>query len=241
MKKFIMIITILMILALGIPTSAESDIPKGAQQFADNFFIDIVIEHLTAAHAGNFNLNPNSKNITFGPLHHVYVLTKEFAANKNTDGSGIIGSDEYISVVYQDGVPVNVIGTYENKAGVFELSAFGFGLEFTRNLDKLKLENGEHLLFEAPFDAWYIYNGKSVKPLSHSAVNLMSEEKNILDFQKIIYERYKDADDNPEMGGGISLPENTDRNENILLYSVIGILTATLIVLFIRNRRIKNK
>ncbi len=237
-----MVIIGLLVFSTVTPASAESDIPQGAQQFADSFFLDIVKEHVHAAHAGNFNLNPNSENITFGSLHHRYTLSEEFVKSNIAVETGIISSKEYISVVYQDGKPVNVIGTYENEAGVFALSTFGYGLELAKKLDNLKED--EKILYEAPIDAWYIYNGKSVRPLTASAAMLMNEEKNVKDFQKVIYERYKNEDNNPEMGGGISITgsdESTSSFKSIILYFVIGVLGVAVLVLFFINRRLKNK
>lgn len=70
----------------------------------------------------------------------------------------------------------------------------------------------------------------------------MKEEKRKEDFQKVIHERYKNQPgSNPEMGGSIGDSGNSSNNENIVLYSVIGILGATSIGLFFRNRKLKNK
>jgi hypothetical protein len=54
--------------------------------------------------AKDFNLNPSSENITFGSLHPVYVPTKEFVKGKKIGADGIIKTEEYIAVVYQDGL-----------------------------------------------------------------------------------------------------------------------------------------
>ncbi|MBN8203305.1 hypothetical protein [Bacillus sp. NTK034] len=171
---------ILAFLVCDIETSvgAEGNIPQGAQEFADKFFYEIVAEELHAEHSNTFNLNPDSENITFGPLYEQYHVTSEFITEKNPDLSKGIGpSNEYLAVVYQDGKPVNVIGTNKNEAGLFELSTFGFSYELAQKMGKFK--GGEIMLFEGPVDAWYTFNGKKLKPLNDNAKELM-KEKNLL-------------------------------------------------------------
>lgn len=239
MKRLTAIILAFLICAIGTSAGAEGNIPQGAQDFADKFFFEIVADELHAEHSSTFNLNPDSENITFGPLIEQYHITKEFIFEKKPDLSkGIVPSNEYLAVVYQDGKPVNVIGTYKNEAGLYELSTFGFDFELAQKMDKFK--GGEIMLYEGHVDAWYTFNGKKLKPLNDNAKQLMKAEKTVGEYQKIVHERYKDIDNNPEMGGGYSQPEGKEDNDNIFLYSIIGVLGITSLGLFFRNRKLKN-
>lgn len=180
MKKMTFVIMSIVICLFASPALAKSQIPKGAQEFADTMFIDIVQNHLQT-----------SKNITFGPLYKVYTLTYEFVNDKNSVASeGIIPSGEYIAAVYLDGMPVNVIGTYKNKSGKYEMSTFGYGIELATELDKLS--GDEKLLNEAPRHNWYIYRENKIQPLPGTAKNTMGEEIELNDFKDIIYEIYEE-------------------------------------------------
>ncbi|MGA9226763.1 MAG: hypothetical protein WB217_10530, partial [Mesobacillus sp.] len=123
MKKLLVLIMSL-VFWMATPVSAENGIPEGAQEFADTFFGQIVKDELKSSLAGDFNLNPDSENITFGQLHPVYTFTKEFVKGKKIGADGIIKTEEYIAVVFQDGTPLNVIGTYEKDSGKYEMSTF---------------------------------------------------------------------------------------------------------------------
>lgn len=236
MRKNIIVLVTLLIFLIANPAGAESNIPEGAKDFADKNFLEIVKGELDSQSAGNFNLNQNSTNITFGPLFEVYTMSKSFVTEQNSDHEkGIHQTGEYIAVVYQDDKPINVIGTYKNEAGVYEMSTFGYGFDLAKKLDKLK--EGEKILYEAPFDAWYVYTGKKVKPLTETAKQLMKEEKSTKDFQNDIHERYKNLENNSEMGGGIETSENSEKEP--ILYSVIGVLGIFSIFLFFKNRKLK--
>lgn len=244
MKKLVIITLSLLLFIMSTPTYAEGDIPAGAQKFADEFFLDIVKEQLKSHNSSNFNLNPDSENITFGPLHQVYTMNQEFVQNSKSDpDKGVVLSGEYIATVYQDGKPVNAIGTYQNEAGEFALSSFGYSYDLAKKLDKLK--GNEKIIYEFPQDAWYLFNDKKVKPLTESAIKLMKEEKDLAEFQKVINERYKNVKNVDNTSGGgygeITDGETMGMISNNILYSVIAILGVACLLLLINNRKIKNK
>jgi hypothetical protein len=226
MKKLFILIMSLLVIGMVTPVSAEGGIPKGAQEYADQFFLEEVKKHLKPSLAKDYNLIPYSENITFGPLHPTYTLTRNFVKGKTRGADGIIRTEEYISVVYQDDIPVNVIGTYEKEPGEFEFSTFGYGPDLARELDQLKA--GEWVLNEAPQHTWYLYNGKTVKPLTQQTQGLMAEEKSVKEYQQIVIERYKDVDTNPLLG-------------RIGLYMILGVLCAAVLTLFIYDRKLKRK
>lgn len=241
MKKITLLLMILLLLHNVSAVSANGDIPKGAQEYADKHFLPILLDHAKSPHAGGYNLT-ESKNITFGSLHPTFTFTAEFVKGKKEGVEGIIQTKEYISVVYQDGKPVNVIGTFQTEAGTFDLSTLGYGLDIAEALDKLKA--GEWVFNEAPANAWYVYNGKKLKPLTKSTKDLMKlEEQNVEDYQKTVIERYKDAGQGEEDGmvGGTYVGDTEDGRLMLTLYSVIAVLGLGVIVLFINNRRLKKK
>lgn len=234
MKKLLILIMPLLVFGMATSVNAEDGIPKGAQEFADEFFGQIIKDELKSSFAGDFNLNSNSENITFGPLHPKYTLTKEFVKGEKLGADGIVKSGEYISVVYQDGNPVNVIGTYEKDSGDFEMSTFGYGIDVAQELDKLNA--GEWVLSEAPEDGWYLYDGKNVKPLTKHTKELMREEKSVKEYQEIVIERYKDVNRNPGMAGGIGAGKKM-----VGLYTALCILGVAVGVLFINKRKLNSK
>ncbi|MEH7444245.1 hypothetical protein V7201_18180 [Bacillus sp. JJ1122] len=235
MRKLLLIMSLVFWMAT--PVSAEDGIPEGAQEFADTFFGQIVKDELKSSIAGDFNLNPNSENIIFGPLHPVYTFTKDFVKGKKIGADGIIKTEEYIAVVYQDGIPVNVIGTYEKASGEFEMSTFGYGVDIAQELHKLNA--GEWVFSEAPKDGWYVYDGKTVKPLTQQTKKLMAEEKSVKEYQEIVIERYKNVDSRPGMAGG-SGGGNIDIEFG--MYMALGIACiAAVIVFFANNRKRKSK
>jgi hypothetical protein len=231
MKKLLLLM--LLVLWLVAPVNAENGIPEGAQEFADTFFGQIVKNHLKSSFAGDYNLNDDSENITFGPLHPVYTFTKEFVKGKKIGADGIIKTEEYIAVVYQDATPVNVIGTYEKDSGEFEMSTFGYGVDIGQELDKLSA--GEWVLSEAPKDGWYLYDGKTVKPLTPYTKKLMAEEKSVNEYQEIVIERYKNVDTRPGMAGGSGVG-----NIQFGMYIALGIACVAVIFFFVNNRKRKS-
>lgn len=232
MKKLLLLM--LLVLWLAAPVNAENGIPEGAQEFADAFFGQIVKNHLKSSFAGDYNLNTDSENITFGPLHPVYTITKEFVKGKKIGADGIIKTEEYIAVVYQDGTPVNVIGTYEKDSGEFEMSTFGYGVDIAQELHNLKA--GEWVLSEAPKDGWYIYDGKTVNPLTPYTKKLMPEEKSVNEYQEIVIDRYKDVDTRPGMVGGSGVG-----TIELGMYMALGIVCVAALFFFIYNRKGKQR
>jgi hypothetical protein len=84
------------------------------------------------------------------------ICNKQESYNRE---AGIIPRNEYFAVVYQDEKPLNVIGTFENEAGQFSFSIFGYELDLAKNMDKLNF--GEKILYEFPEDAWYLFDAKN--------------------------------------------------------------------------------
>lgn len=221
---------------MATPVSAEDGIPEGAQEFADTFFGQIVKDELKSSIATEFKLNPNSENITFGPLHPVYTFTKDFVKGIKIGADGIIKTEEYIAVVYQDGTPVNVIGTYEKNSGEFEMSTFGYGVDIAQELHKLKA--GEWVFSEAPENGWYLYDGKTVKPLTQQTKKLIAEEKSVKEYQEIVIERNKGVDSRPGMAGGSGVGTI---DIELGMYMALGIACMAVMFFFVNNRRRKSK
>ncbi|WP_026583513.1 hypothetical protein [Bacillus sp. J33] len=227
-KRVIAVMVIMLFVSIQL-VNAVNEIPAGAQEFANHHFYEIVKDELGSADSAMFNLDPNSENITFGPLFKMYTMSKKFFKEKNPDLSiGIYPSGEYIAVVYQDGEPINVIGTYENESGEFTLSTLGYGKDLALELDNSK--GKEWVLHEAPSDGWYLYNGETVVPLTERTKELLKGETPVKDFQRVIYDRYKNVENKTDR---VSFAGNMQ--ETVLFYSLLIILGLIFINIIIKK------
>ncbi|MCM3121641.1 hypothetical protein QNH36_12775 [Mesobacillus sp. AQ2] len=244
MKKLMMVCTLLLsILFTSFHASAaETEIPKGAQDFADTHFKNIVLDTVKGDTPGSFNFTP-SENITFGPLLKIYVMGKDFYVGKKKGSEGIVDANEYISVVYQDGKPVNAISTYLNEAGAYDLAIFGYPYEDVKELAKIK-EN-ESLLYNMENELWFVYNGKKVKGLNKAGKDLLkTQEKSIEDYQSVIVDMYEGkvgTDTGQDGAKGSILAQYNPENNNLLytLYGAVAVLGAACAYLVIKNRKLK--
>jgi hypothetical protein len=244
MKKLMMACTLLLsILFTSFQVSAaETEIPKEAQEFADTHFKDIVLDTVKGSTPGSFNFT-SSENITFGPLMKIYGMGKDFYVGKKTGAEGIIDTKEYISVVYQDGKPVNAISTYQNESGAYDLAMFGYPYEDIKELAKIKEK--ESLLYNMENELWFVYNGKKVKGINKAAKDLLkTEEKSIGDYQSIIVEMYEGkigADSGQDGAKGSVLAQYNPTNNNLLyaLYGAVAVFGAACAYLVVKNRKLK--
>ncbi|OCA90351.1 hypothetical protein A8F94_00145 [Bacillus sp. FJAT-27225] len=244
MKKLMGICTLLFSILLGsFPAiSAETEIPKGAQEYADTFFKRIVLDTVKGTDPGSFNFT-SSENITFGPLLKIYIMGKDFYVKKKIGSEGIIDPREYISVVFQDGKPVNAISTYQTESGAYDLAIFGYSYEEVKALSEIK--EGESLLHSMQHDVWFVYNGKQVKAINKEAKDLLkAEEKSIEDFQTIIVEMHEgligeDTGQDGLSGGRLAQAESGNNNLVYVLYGTVAILAAACVTLILLNRKLR--
>ncbi|WP_100407704.1 hypothetical protein [Bacillus solitudinis] len=200
MQKIMFLSLLTMFLMFSIPqinvlAGKNSSIPAGAKEYAENKFYEIVIDMVDDEEAEHYGFMSDSKDIRFGELHETYTLSQEFIAKNdklNNLNDGVIKTNEWISVIYQDDQPVNVIGVYEREDGEFELSVFGYGKDLAFELDSI--QNGSlKLIYEMPIDAWYWFNNGKVQPVNDSAKQSINSEYNLEEFRQLIQERYKDS------------------------------------------------
>lgn len=255
MKKNLIIMTLcyLLIYTFKFPVSAneyEYLSAKSAQQFAERYFEQIVLNHVNSDDAPYYNLT-KSTNITFGKLYERYRLSSDFVTTKKvlSDEQGIVKSTEYIAVVYQDGIPVNVIATAKDgENGEYVLSTFGYGKELAKALDA-KSTNGGKIFYEAPADAWYIFENGKVSSFANSAKIITEQPLKLSEYRDYIYEKYasqqeiREHGQNTAVGGTFNRTYEEVTREKEFLSSTIKrtLLIGTVILLIsyfaLRNRR----
>ena len=221
------------------------------QQFAKKHFEDIVIEHINSEDREHYNLS-ESTNITFGKLYKVHSLSNEFVTTKKalTEGSELEETTEYIAAVYQDGKPVNVIGTAKDENGKYTLSTFGYGKNLAVALDN-KETNGGKIFYEPPADAWYIFEKGKVKGFtSNTALMLGENSLSLPEFREYIYEKYASNEaiieygQHTSVGGNYAIPyEPKENNLNSSIINIAIIIASIGFIIFmyrIRKKKILN-
>lgn len=248
MKKNIIILLIFSFILGGNTAFASGKIneaPDGAKIFAKQNFKNIVLDNVNSNKAIHFNLT-KSKNITFSKLYPTYTMSKEFVKTQNKiqqSNKGLIKSGEWISVVYQDGKPKNVIGTFKADDGTYKLSTFGYGEDLAKELDKLK-PSGK-LIYEFPTDSWFLFAKGKVRALNTPAKIMLKQKINLGQFRKFVYGRYKNQDNiykdgkAVSVGGSNLIPYKTVMDKNsfsnpflvymlgfglMIIFSVFGLL-----------------
>ncbi|WP_090989180.1 hypothetical protein [Bacillus sp. OV322] len=234
----------------------KGEVPAKAKEFAENHFKKIVVDTIQQDNPSYYYLTDNTEDIRFGDLLPTYSMTREF--KKSTDDikeahKGLIQANEWISVVYQEGKPVNVIGTYRNEENKYEFSTFGYGKSLAENLVGLKPSPDTKIFDEMPRNAWYLYQNGKVSGLNDSAKKILPAAVNVIQFRKDIIERYKDAkpildangnDSSVGGGGGGDTSKDLDNDKAlspVVLYGSIILLAALAATAFVIIRKRRNK
>lgn len=256
MKRYVgIIIGVLTFLMLpSLTDSLANDFQSTSpEEFAKEYFKAIVIEHSLSEDALHYNLT-KSESIEFGELYQVNLLTEEFISMKEGSETGIVPGNEWIAVVYQDDKPVNVIGTFKNENGGFELSTFGYGKGLAEALDRRKTIDGK-LFYELPTNAWFLLENGIVSAMnSVSESVLKGKEIRLNDFQKFVFKRFKDAQEIIEngevtsVGGSYATPydelQGTGNSQNqfylYVLASVLIVFGSITFFFVYRKRVLKN-
>ncbi|OIK13754.1 hypothetical protein [Bacillus sp. MUM 13] len=232
----------------------KGEVPAKAKEFAENHFKEIVVATIQNDNPSYYFLTDNTEDIKFGDLLPTYSMTRKF--KKSTDDikephKGLIQANEWISVVYQEGKPVNVIGTYKNEDNKYEFSTFGYGKSLAESLAGLKPSPDKKIFYEMPRNAWYLYQNGKVSGLNDSAKKILPAAVTVIQFRKDIIERYKDAKpildangNDSSVGGGDGGDTSQDLDEHktlspVVLYGSISLLAALAVTAFviIRNKR----
>ncbi|WP_419881361.1 hypothetical protein ACN6MY_17690 [Peribacillus sp. B-H-3] len=235
----------------------KGGVPAKAKKFAENHFKEIVVDVIQQDNPSYYHLTDNTEDIRFGDLLPTYSMTRDF--KKSTDDikeahKGLIQDNEWISVVYQEGKPVNVIGTYRNEENEYELSTFGYGKSLAENLAGFKPSPDTKIFYEMPRDAWYLYQNGKVSGLNNPAKKMIPAPVTVKQFREDIIERYKDAkpildangnDSSVGGGGGGDTSKDLDEDKTlspVVLYGGISLLAALAVTAYaiIRNRRNKS-
>jgi hypothetical protein len=128
--------------------------PEGAVRFAEQHFLRIVEEIVFADRPSEWGFREDKGTITFSDLYPIYGLNADFALGR----SEAIAADrptQWVAVIFQDGRPVNAVGTRQTADGRFELAALGYAPELPRAL--LQLNEREIVIHEEPEDLYYVY------------------------------------------------------------------------------------
>lgn len=140
-------------LILFVSTVRAAETEKTPEAYAELHFEDIVLDHIQEGPA-LYDMT-TSENLSFGPLHPVMTPSRTYMTSKEKLplGEALEFTNEYIAVVYQDDVPVNVIGTYEVTEEEYGFSTFGYGQELAIALDAMDDQEGD-IAYQAQRSAW---------------------------------------------------------------------------------------
>jgi len=202
MSKFrrrVSVMALLMFL-IGVPLMGGQHVlaganppPEGAKEFAEQHFGRIVEDVVFSDDPSGWGFLGKKGSITFSELYPIYSLNADFALGR-TDDMTTDQPSQWVAVIFQDGRPVNAIGTRQTADGRFEFAAVGYPPELPNGL--LNLEENEMIIHEFPADAYYVYaeNTGTIRKLEPSDANkTRSSSLSKEQFQRLLMERYKNA------------------------------------------------
>ncbi|TSB47791.1 hypothetical protein [Alkalicoccobacillus porphyridii] len=239
------ILTVLLAL-LGIHFSIAAAAATG-HEYDEKEFRAYLVDMFQADDVGEFGFTTEDiEQMTFGEPVPIYDLNPAFAFGKSDE---LIEEefDEWISVVFENGKPINGLKLREYSEG--KLSVSGFGYPLTLTADVTDLEEDEILFYEFPTGYYYAFNQNedSIRLLEEEVIaNQPDDERvegsSVEEFQTILEKRYEDyenisGDETLSSGLGGSEPAQP---QSILLYSSIGIgvvlLSSLSLILWKRKR-----
>lgn len=145
--------------AVAAPAAADDDPPAAAVAALKEIRADVV--DLLASDASR-----SPGNVTIGRLHPSYMPSESLARGSVgiSLSQRLESRDEWIAVVYSDGVATDVVGVWEAAPGRLELSTFGYGRRLAEALDGVP--GGSRAMYEAPIGTWYLVSATAVTPLN---------------------------------------------------------------------------
>lgn len=179
--------------------------------------------------------------MTFGDPIAIYDLNPSFAFGES-DVVYDEKNEEWISIVYEKGKPINGFKLKKGAEGHFEISGFGYPLTLARGVEQLQKD--EILLHEFPTGYYYAYHTETnnVRLLEEEIISLHSDEKiekiSKEEFQNILEERYDEIEKGDETISGFGASEPT-KQQPIWLYSSLGGVAVLSMAAFIVWRRKK--
>lgn len=121
-----------------------------------------------AEEADAYHFDLDAGPIRTGPLHATYRPSEGLLAGELGESLSdrLVPREEWITALSQGDAPRNVAGVWQpaDGDGAWHMSTLGYGQRLALQVDGL--DSDERLLFEAPLDAWYAVDAKTVRPLS---------------------------------------------------------------------------
>ncbi|WP_214753322.1 hypothetical protein [Exiguobacterium sp. s16] len=216
--------------------AAETE--KTPEAYADQHFEEIVLDYI---HEGPAQYDmTTSENLSFGPLHPVMTPSRTYMTSEETLplGEALEFTAEYIAVVYQDNVPVNVIGTYEVAADEFGFSTFGYGKELAVALDALDDPKGD-IVYQAQQSAWFEVDGETMSALTPDTKKFVGEDTISLTSYKELAGNLYTAPGEPrdsDRVGVTAVSEEAARPQELRRYGITVLASIPFIYLVFRRR-----
>ncbi|WP_214823527.1 hypothetical protein [Exiguobacterium sp. s28] len=225
-------------IALMTTPAHAAETEKTPEAYADQHFEDIVLDHIQENPA-QYDMT-TSENVSFGPLHSVMIPSQMYMTSEETLplGEAFEFSDEYIAVVYQDDVPVNVIGTYEVATDKYGFSTFGYGKELAVALDALDDQKGD-IVHEAQKSAWFEVNGEMMTALTPVTKTFVGGDTiSLSSFKELAGEMYAPPSE-PSDSDLVGEENGTDESATpqvLRRYGIVVLASIPLIYLVFRRR-----
>lgn len=208
--------------------ASVSQPPEGAVEFAKHHFQQIVEDVVFSDVPADWGFKEEPGNITFSDLYPIYSLNADFALGQSDSLITENRQPKWVAVIFQDGQPVNAIGTELTADGHWELAEIGYPRELPGGL--LNLKENELLVHDFPAEEYYVYSEptNSVMKLEptegkYSLSSSQSKEQ----FQSLLMERYHDIDAWAEDASGGFMdaePSQSGFRSSNALYTGISIL-----------------
>lgn len=225
-------------LVLFVSPVRAAETEKTPEAYADQHFEEIVLEHI---HEGPAPYDmTTSENLSFGPLHPVMTPSRTYMTSEETLplGEALEFTDEYIAVVYQDDVPVNVIGTYEVSADEYGFSTFGYGKGLAVALDALDDQKGD-IVYQAQQSAWFEVNGETMSALTPETKTFVGEDTiSLTSYKELAGDLYTAPGEtsDSDLVGGTAVSEEAATPQELRRYGIAVLASIPLIYLVFRRR-----
>ncbi|MCT4776467.1 MULTISPECIES: hypothetical protein [Exiguobacterium] len=225
-------------IALITTPALAAETEKTPEAYADQHFEDIVLDHIQEGPA-LYDMT-TSENLSFGPLHPVMTPSRTYMTSEEKFplGEALEFTNEYVAVVYQDDVPVNVIGTYEVAEEEYGFSTFGYGQELAIALDALDDQEGD-IVYQAQRSAWFEMNGETMIPLTPGTKTFVGEETiSLTSYKELAGDLYTapgEPSDSDLVGGAPAADESATPQE-LRRYGIAFLASIPLIYLVFRRR-----
>ncbi|MED1201849.1 hypothetical protein [Heyndrickxia acidicola] len=164
--------------------NADESVPPGAVKVAREQFKPFVLEFINNVDRADFHFT-KSKEISFSRLYPVYGFVGKKGKLVTHKPS------QWISVVYQDGKPKNVISLAAEKK-TYIVEGIGSSNTFPATLSRLKLTLNDTLITEV--GDYFLVSHNQVKSLDVPSRLLQYKSMvSVQEFSRLLHERWKRA------------------------------------------------